>query len=97
MPQLPNTSAATPGKTATALAVDRRTRILHVSALSLALVLLWSLTHRYAGLSGDAELYAFQAMARLHSNLATDLYLQFGSQDHYTLFSPLYAAMIDIL
>ena len=84
MPPNPSPSAA----------ADRPARIGLAAALCLALMLLWSLTHRYAGLGGDAELYAFQAMARLHPNLSSDLYLRFGSQDRYTVFSPFYAAMI---
>ncbi len=78
-------------------APGRFARAALAGALGLALVLLWSLTHRYAGLGGDAELYAFQAMARLHPNLTGDLYLRYGSQDQYTVFSPLYAAMIGAL
>src|SRR5580692_7125525 len=60
----------------------------------LLLALLWPLTHRYKGLSGDAELYAVQALARIHTNLAGDLFLQNASQDAYTVFSPLYAQCI---
>jgi hypothetical protein len=55
------------------------------------LVALWSLSHRYKGLDGDAELYAVQAMARIQSGLTSDLFLQYGSQDKYTIFSPFYA------
>ena len=58
---------------------------------ALMLVTLWSATHRYKGLSGDAELYAFQAMSRIHPGLTGDLFLQYGSQDNYTIFSPFYA------
>jgi hypothetical protein len=59
--------------------------------LALLVLTLWPLTHRYKGLSGDAELYAVQALARIHPNLAGDLFLQNNSQDVYTVFSPLYA------
>jgi hypothetical protein len=61
--------------------------------LSLALmpVTLWLALHGYHGLTGDAQIYAFQAIARLHPQLAVDLYLQYTSQDQFTLFSPLYA------
>ncbi|HEY1314413.1 MAG TPA: hypothetical protein VGE92_11075, partial [Steroidobacteraceae bacterium] len=61
------------------------------------LVALWTITHRYRGLSGDAELYALQALARIHPSLAADLYLQNVSQDKFTIFSPLYTACIDLL
>lgn len=50
----------------------------------------WALTHHYA-LSGDGELYAFQAMARVIPALNADIYLASTSQDQYTLFSPLFA------
>jgi hypothetical protein len=66
------------------------------SSLVFILVVLWLLTHRYAGLRGDAELYAFQAFARIHRSLANDIYLRFGSQAQYTIFSPLYAQCIQL-
>jgi hypothetical protein len=59
--------------------------------LVLLLVTLWPLIHRYKGLGGDAELYAVQALAKIHPNLAGDVFLQNRSQDSYTVFSPLYA------
>jgi len=59
--------------------------------LVLFLVTLWPLTHRYKGLAGDAGLYAVQALAKIHSNLASDLFLQNNSQDNYTVFSLFYA------
>ena len=64
---------------------------------AILVALLWALRHQYAGISGDAQLYAFQALARLHPALATDLSLQNTSQDDYTLFTPCYAALIDLL
>ena len=63
-------------------------------ALALLAACLWALTHRFRDLLGDAELYAVQALARLHPQLATDIYLRNVSQDRYTLFSPLYAQLI---
>jgi hypothetical protein len=60
-------------------------------AIALLLGVLWLLMHGYHGLSGDGQIYAFQAMARLHPHLASDLYLQNTSQDRFTLFSPAYA------
>lgn len=69
-------------------------RVAIALGLTLVLVLLWLLTHRYAGLHGDAELYAFQAFARIHPSLATDIYLRYGSQAQYTIFSPIYAYCI---
>jgi hypothetical protein len=65
--------------------------------LALMLVVLWLLMHGYQGLGGDAQIYAFQAMARLHPALFSDLYLQNASQDQFTCFSPVYAAFISLL
>jgi hypothetical protein len=66
-------------------------------ALSLTLVTLWLLMHGYHGLTGDGQIYAFQAIANLHPQLTTDLYLQNTSQDRFTFFSPLYAWCIESL
>src|SRR5580700_12229999 len=66
-------------------------------SLALMLVTLWLLMYGYHGLSGDGQIYAFQAFARLHPNLTADLYLQNTSQDQFTLFSPLYAWCIGLL
>src|ERR1700722_19374928 len=67
--------------------------------LSIALlpVTLWSALHGYHGVTGDGQIYAFQAIARLYPNLTADLYLQNGSQDQFTLFSPVYAWCIGLL
>jgi hypothetical protein len=59
--------------------------------LCLLLMFLWLCLHGYHGLTGDGQIYAFQALARLHPQLAADLYLQNTSQDQFTLFSPFYA------
>jgi hypothetical protein len=66
-------------------------------ALGLLLLTLWLLMHGYHGLTGDAQIYAFQALARIHPQLANDLYLQNTSQDHFTIFSPFYAWFIRLL
>jgi hypothetical protein len=70
-----------------------------VTALALVLMLatLWLLMRGYHGLIGDAQLYAFQALARIHPELAVDLYLQNTSQDQFTIFSPFYAWFIGAL
>src|ERR1700721_2573938 len=64
------------------------------TALALMLVTLWLLMHGYHGLTGDGQIYAFQAFARIHPQLTTDLYLQNTSQDQFTIFSPVYAWII---
>src|SRR5579863_5310029 len=66
-------------------------------ALAFMVATLWLALRGYHGLTGDAQIYAFQALARLRPQLATDLYLQNTSQDQFTAFSPFYAACIDLL
>lgn len=70
-----------------------------ITALAFASLLatLWLLMRGYHGLTGDGQIYAFQALARIHPQLTTDLYLQNTSQDRYTIFSPLYAWFIGLL
>jgi hypothetical protein len=63
-------------------------------ALTLLMVVIWSMTHHYRELTADAELYAVQALAKLHPALAADVYLQNTSQDRYTVFSWFYANLI---
>src|SRR5258708_3399367 len=65
--------------------------------VAMMLATLWLLLHGYHGLTDDGQIYAFQAFARLHPQLTTDLYLQNTSQDQFTLFSPLYAWCIGLL
>ena len=69
-------------------------QVVLAAAFTLASALLWLLMHRYRGIDNDAQVYAFQALARLHPDLLTDLYLQNDSQDRYTVFSPIYAWFI---
>ena len=66
-------------------------------ALAFMVATLWLLMRGYHGLTGDAQIYAFQALARLRPQLATDLYLQNTSQDQFTAFSSFYAMSIDLL
>lgn len=55
-----------------------------------AIALVWAVVRPYRGLDHDGQLYAFQALARLRPDLfANDLFVRFGSQDDYTVFSRL--------
>ena len=55
----------------------------------------WALSHVYWGLFHDAGLYTLQALAHLRpGSLPQDVFLRYGSQDRFTLFSPLYASVI---
>ena len=78
-----------------------RRAAIHRAAVAAAFALLplsiWCLRHRYGGLVGDAELYAVQALSRSEPGLAHDVFLSTGSQDRYTLFSPLYSFFIGFL
>jgi hypothetical protein len=75
---------------------DRLQNTLVTLTLSLMLLSLWLLVRGYQGFEGDAQLYAFQALARIHAGLSTDLYFQNNSQDRYTLFSPFYAWFVGL-
>jgi hypothetical protein len=60
----------------------------------LSCLALWCLSHAYLGLFHDAGLYTLQALAHRDPRfLAQDVFLKFGSQDRFTLFSPLFAAL----
>ena len=64
--------------------------------LMLLTVNAWALP--YAGLVHDARLYGIQAVNRVEEgSFAGDLYLQFGSQDRYTLFSNVAAPLVQAL
>ncbi len=63
--------------------------------LFLLLLALWLFSHPYQGLWGDGIFYALQALARLRpETYGKDLFFLYGSQDDFTLFSPIYAAFI---
>jgi hypothetical protein len=67
-------------------------------ALIIALVGLILFAHPYRGIEHDAILYALQALRSLEPQaLGDDLFFRYGSQDVYTLFSPLYAALIGLI
>jgi hypothetical protein len=72
-------------------------RLLSTAALTLLLVVVWLIMHRYRGLDNDAQLYALQALVRIHPALSTDLYFQHTSQDAYSIFSPFYASVIRLM
>jgi hypothetical protein len=66
-------------------------------ALTLMLAALWLLLRGYHGLTGDGQIYAFQALSRILPQLRADLYLQNTSQDQFTIFSPFYARFIGLM
>ena len=72
-------------------------RVVSTTALALLLFVVWLILHRYRGIDNDAQIYALQALLRLHPALGADLYFQHTSQDAYTVFSPLYASVIHMM
>src|SRR5882724_1031407 len=69
---------------------------IHGVSLTLGLLALWTVTHCYRGLFNDGVLYAVQAIARIHPYFTGDVMLSGTSQDSFTLFSPLYATLIQV-
>lgn len=64
----------------------------------LLLLAFWFFSHPYQGLWEDGIFYAVQALAHLSPEAyRNDLFFLYGSQDSFTLFSPLYAAFIRLL
>ncbi|HEY6455343.1 MAG TPA: hypothetical protein VIY90_08700 [Steroidobacteraceae bacterium] len=75
-----------------ARASAHRWTMLALACLSAAFLML---IHPYRGLEHDSVLYTVLALARLHpAALGHDLFVRYGAQDHYTIFSPMYAAAI---
>jgi hypothetical protein len=66
---------------------------------ALLIVAIWTLQHPYDGISyNDSTIYTLLALARLNPGpLSGDVFLRFGSQDSYTLFSPLFVAAIRLV
>lgn len=59
---------------------------------------LWILAHPYWGIWHDARVYTLMALHWLNPQaFARDPWFMFGSQDQYSLFSPLYAGLISLL
>src|ERR1700743_1643601 len=64
-------------------------------ALACLGVAFWMLVHHYRDLRHASVLYTVLALARLHpAALGHDLFVRYGTQDHFTIFGPLYAAAI---
>jgi len=77
---------------------NRAYSTLELTVLLLLCVTTWALSHGYRGVFHDAGLYTLQALARpAPTSLGQDVFLRFGSQDRYTIFSPIYAAAAQAL
>lgn len=71
---------------------------LEFTAVLLLCAIAWALSHGYRGIFHDAGLYTLEALAhRDPASLGQDVFLRFGSQDRFTLFGPIYAAVIEWL
>jgi len=85
----------TVGFTAGELKIDR---LLALMGMGSCVFLVWMLQHPYSGVVHDSILYSLLALTRLHPEyLANDIFLKYGSQDSYTIWSPLFAAAIRVL
>ena len=57
---------------------------------------LWLIGHGYVGLSHDARLYLLQALGRVDpATYGADLFLAYGSQDQFTVFTRLWAPLLE--
>src|ERR1700688_368975 len=66
---------------------------LGIAVLGMFALATWALSHSYLGIFHDARLYVLQALAHLNSGpLLRDAFLRFGSQDDFTIFSPIYSS-----
>jgi hypothetical protein len=73
-------------------AIARRWAMLALACVSISF---WMLIHPYYGLRHDSVLYAVLALSRLQpAALGHDMFVRYGTQDHYTIFSPMFAAAI---
>ena len=66
-----------------------------LAGLALVIAALWMLIRPNRDISHDGMIYALYATARLHpESVGHDFFVQYGTQDHFTVFSPIYAAAI---
>lgn len=73
-------------------------RSLQLTAMALLALATWLLQHSFAGITQDSVLYTLFALARLHpDSVGTDVFLRFGSQDEFTVFTPIYSAAVNSL
>jgi hypothetical protein len=71
-------------------------RRLALTALLMLWIATWCLAHGYQGIRHDATLYTLQALAHSSPSLHNDVFLRFGSQDKYTIFSTIYSGFIGV-
>ena len=86
------TSSAT-----TAMPIDRERAALRVPTWAglLLIAALWLVVRPYRGVRHDAVLYLGQTLSRLMPDtIGKDLFFAYGSQDRYSIFSPLMAPLV---
>ena len=67
-------------------------------SLALGLLICWFITHPYLGIRNDGLLYAVQALSHLYPKaFENDIFIRYGLQDNYTIFSRIYAFSISWL
>lgn len=71
---------------------------LALATLGLLALAAWLLQHPFSNITHDSLIYTLFALARLHpATLGRDVLLRFGSQDRFTIFTPIYTAAIQLL
>ena len=71
---------------------------LAVCALGLVACVAWLLQHPFASIDHDSVLYTEFVLAKLHpQTVGWDVVVRFGSQDRFTIFSPIYLAVVQTL
>lgn len=87
--------AGTAERTLTAEPLAPPPRFWTCALLLAAVAVLWVATRPYAGIVHDGRLYTLQALASADpARFAEDLFLRFGSQDSFTLFSRFYEPVL---
>jgi hypothetical protein len=67
-------------------------------SLILIYAALWTIARPYRGLVHDARLYALQTLSKVEPEIfGGDLFLRFGSQDNFSVFSALNAVLVTAL
>ncbi|MDR0243401.1 MAG: hypothetical protein LBJ65_17550 [Burkholderia sp.] len=68
-----------------------------VIALALSLAVLFLIAHPYTGIRHDAILYTAQALYNTHpESFSHDLFFEYGSQDHWTIYGRIFAKLISM-
>ncbi len=69
-----------------------------IIGLGLLVVACWMLIHPYRGITHDGTLYGLLALSHLHpGSLDQDMFVRYGVQNDFTVFTPLYAGVVRYL